>query len=132
MNYLKAILCGVLLWICVAVTFFILEHTPIIKDSVSIQTIISCVLIVFYAAIAASFYYKKQNTLSGISLGVIMSLTALIFDILLFVPLVEIPKGNTYQDFFTNPLLWVLTLLNITTVYCYWKKRIKISAPKLK
>ncbi|MFD1602420.1 DUF5367 family protein [Flavobacterium artemisiae] len=127
MNYLRAVLSGIILWISVAVTFFILEHTPIIKDSLNIQTVIICLFIIFYSSIGASFYYKKSISISGFQVGVIMSLTAILLDALVFVPLVEIPKGNTYQDFFSNPLLWILAILNIVTVYFYSKTKLKIN-----
>lgn len=127
MNYLRAVLSGIMLWICVAVTFYILEHTPIIKDSLNIQTVIICLFIIFYSAIGASFHYKKAISISGFQVGVIMSLTAILLDALLFVPLVEIPKGNTYQDFFSNPLVWILAILNIATVYFYSKTKLKIN-----
>lgn len=126
MNFLRAILSGILLWLCVAVTFFILEQIPFTKESVNRQTFIICILLVLYSLTAASFYYKKRSNFSGFQLGVIMPLTAILMDILLFVPFVEIPKGNTYQDFFSNPLLWILAVLNIATVYFYWKKKFKI------
>lgn len=125
MNYLRAVLSGIMLWICIAVTFYILEHTPIIKDSLNIQTVIICLFIIFYSAIGASFYYKKAISISGFQVGVIMSLTAILLDALLFVPLVEIPKGSTYQDFFSNPLVWILAILNIATVYFYSKTKLK-------
>ncbi|CAM3426254.1 DUF5367 family protein [Flavobacterium chungbukense] len=123
MNYLRAVLSGVILWIFVALSFFILEHTPIVKDSLNIQTALICILIVFYSIFGASFYYQNGISTSGIPIGIIMSLTAILLDILIFVPFVEIPKGHTYQDFFSNPLLWLLAVLNVLTVYFYWKKR---------
>ncbi|MDP5201687.1 DUF5367 family protein [Flavobacterium sp. DG2-3] len=126
MKYFRAVLSGLILWICVATSFFILEHTPVVKESLNMQTIIICILIIFYSFIGASFYYKKENNLSGIQLAIIMSFTAVFMDALLFVPLVEIPKGNTYQDFFSNPLLWILATINIAAVYFYWKKNFKI------
>lgn len=127
MNYWRAVLSGVLLWFFVAATFYILEHTPIVKDSLGIQTVLICILIVFYSTIGASYYYKKVRNTSGFQVGLVMSFTAILLDILIFVPLVEIPKGNTYQDFFSNPLLWILAALNIITVAAYWKKRSKAS-----
>lgn len=126
MNFIKAVTAGVLVWTCMVITFIILEHTPIIKYSLNAQTAIACVLVVFYARIGASYYYKKGNRAFGLSLGIIMSTTAVLLDVLLFVPLVEIPKGNTYQDFFSNPLLYLLAILNLLSVYFYWKQKIKI------
>jgi len=55
-----------------------------------------------------------------------MSLIAILMDILIFVPFVEIPKCNTYRDFFSNPLIWILAILTAATVYFYWKKIFKI------
>lgn len=127
MNYLRAVLSGVILWISVAATFFILEHTPILKDSIPIQTAIICLFIIFYSSIGASFYYKKAISATGFQVGIIMSLTAILLDALLFVPLVEIPKGSSYLEFFSNPLLWILAVLNIATVYLYWKTKLKIN-----
>ncbi|AXB58600.1 DUF5367 family protein [Flavobacterium fluviale] len=66
------------------------------------------------------------KNLSRIQVSLIMSLIAILMDILIFVPLVEIPKGNTHRDFFNNPLKWILAILNAATVYFYWKKRFKI------
>ncbi|MFB9076550.1 DUF5367 family protein [Flavobacterium procerum] len=126
MNYFRAILSGVIVWICVAVSFMILEKIPFLKESLNLQTLIVCFLIILYAILGASFYYKKENKTSGFQLGLIMSATAILMDIIVFVPLVEIPKGNSYQDFFSNPLLWILAFLNAMTVFLYWKIKYKI------
>lgn len=125
MNYLRAILSGIIVWICVVLTFYFLEHTPIIQQSLNAQNLIIAILIILYAWIGAFFYYKNGNKTFGLSIGIMMSLTAILLDSLLFVPLVEIPKGNTYQDFFSNPLLYTLAILNVLTVYFYWRLKVR-------
>lgn len=124
MNHLRAILSGIIVWFFMVISFSIIEHIPIIKDSLNLQSIIVIVLIVFYAWIGAAFYYKKGNKTFGLAIGIIISAVALSLDLILFVPLVEIPKGNTYQDFFSNPLLYILSVENVLTVFLYWKLKI--------
>ncbi|KAF2517008.1 DUF5367 family protein [Flavobacterium foetidum] len=126
MNYFRAILSGLIVWCCIAVSFTVLEHIPFIRESQNTQAFLASFLIIPYAILGASFYYKKENKTSGLRLGLIMSCTAILMDAIVFVPLVEIPKGNSYQDFFTNPLLWILAFLNAMTVFLYWKFRYKI------
>ena len=121
MNYLRAILAGIIVWVCVVITFTILEIVPIIKDSLNLQTFIITVLIIVYACIGARFYYTRAEKKLGLRVGLIMSVTAITLDILLFVPLVEIPKGNTCQGFLSNPLLWTLSCINAITVFLYLK-----------
>lgn len=80
--------------------------------------------IVFFGSIGAKIYYQKVPNTNGLKLGIVMSLTALILDVLVTVPFVEIPNGRSYFSFFTSPVLWILAILNAFSVYFYWKKKI--------
>lgn len=126
MLYLRAIASGVFIWSCVSLSFYALKHIPYIKDSFSTQAFIVMIGISVYAFLGACFYYKKGYKTNGIIVGIILSGTALLMDILITVPFVEIPKGRNYQGFFSNPVLWILVLITVFTVYFYWKKHIKI------
>jgi hypothetical protein len=124
MNYSRAIVSGLIVWLCVSVSFYVLEHIPVINKSYNTQIIIIGLLILLYAWIAAGFYYKKGDKTPGLQVGIIISLTAILLDIAITVPLVEIPKGNSYQDFFSSPALWILSILNALTVFFYWKRTV--------
>lgn len=124
MNYLRALFSGTIAWLCVVITFYIIENIPFFKTSITAQAIITAFTIVFYAWFAAVFYYKKAPQKSGLQAGIVITATALILDVLITVPLIEIPKGNSYQAFFSNPLLWILAVINILTVFMYWKQNI--------
>lgn len=63
--------------------------------------------------------------MSGLQLGIIMSLTALFLDIIITVPFVEIPNGRSYESFFTSPVLWILAFVNAFSVFL-WKKGNKV------
>ena len=119
MNYLRAIFAGTIAWFCVVMTFYILEHISIFKKSLILQAIIAVFAIIFYAFLAAKFYYRKAEKKLGFLTGIVITATALILDVLITVPFIEIPKGSSYQVFFSNPLLWILVAVNIVTVYFY-------------
>ena len=124
MNWGRAILSGTIAWLCVVVTFYILENIPFVQKSPTALAIIATVTIVFYAWFAAVIYYKKTEKKSGLQAGIVITATALILDALVTVPFIEIPKGNSYQAFFSNPLLWILAIINVITVFVYWKRNI--------
>lgn len=127
MKNFRAIFTGALIWLFVFITFTILGFIPSIKDSLNQQTLIVAILILPYALFGAYLYYKNGNKVHGLVSATIMSLTAILLDILITVPFVEIPKGGSYISFFTFPLFWLLVAINTTTVYCYWIFKIKRS-----
>ncbi|WP_166924038.1 DUF5367 family protein [Flavobacterium poyangense] len=125
MNYYKILVPGIFVWICVSLSFALLELIPILKNHFNIQALIVMILIVLYAFTGSFFYYKNGSKTNGLLLGLTMSFTALLLDVLITVPFVEIPNGRTYESFFSSPFLWLLVFLNSATVYCYWKVKIQ-------
>lgn len=127
MNKIRAISTGALIWLFIFITFASLSYVPVIKHSLTQQALIVGVLIIPFAFLGASLFYKNGNKLHGLVTSVIMSITAIILDALITVPLVEIPKGGSYESYFTFPLFWLLVAINTATIYLYWKLRIKLS-----
>jgi len=125
MKKFRAILIGALVWVLVLIAFTILGTMPGIKDSLNLQALIVSILIIPFAIFGASIYYKNGNKNNGFIVGIIMAVTALTLDALITVPLFEIPNGGSYLSFYTFPLLWLLVAVNITTVYSYWKLKVK-------
>ncbi|PRD54652.1 DUF5367 family protein [Sphingobacterium gobiense] len=130
MKHFRAISIGAMVWVFIFLTFAVLEYVPTIKDSLNLQVLAVGILIVPYAIFGASIFYKNGNEEHGMKVGIIMALTALILDAVVTVPFVEIPRGGSYQSFFSFPLLWVLAFINIATVYFYWRLKNKESFPK--
>ena len=60
MVYLRGIVSGVFVWLCVSLSFYVLEQIPLVKDSFSAQALIVMICISLYAFLAAQFYYKKE------------------------------------------------------------------------
>lgn len=126
MIYLRGMLAGLFVWLCVSISFYVLGNIPLLKDSFFMQAFIVMICISFYAFLGAQFYYKKGYQTNGITTGILISGTALLLDVFITVPFVEIPNGRSYQSFFSSPILWILILTTVLTVYFYWKKNIKI------
>ncbi|WP_281232390.1 DUF5367 family protein [Flavobacterium gelatinilyticum] len=120
MKYLSALSSGILVWIGVSLSFYILEKVPVVKDSFYVQSAITAFLIIFFAIGSAKLFYRK-NEMNGLKLGIIMSVTALVLDVIITVPFVEIPNGRSYESFFTSPVLWILAFVNAISVYL-WKR----------
>lgn len=125
MKYLRGILSGCIVWLCVSISFYLLGNIALLKNHFWIQALIVMVLIVFYAFAGAKFYYQKKYSINGFVLGVVMSGTALFLDVLITVPFVEIPEGRSYKSFFNSPILWALAFINTFSVYWYWHKKVK-------
>ena len=122
MRFFRAVFSGILVWIAVSLSFYVLEKVYFLEESFLWQSILTTIFIVFFAIGAAKFYYLKEYKMSGLQLGIIMSATALILDVFITVPYVEIPNGRSYESFFTSPVLWILAFTNAFTVYI-WKKK---------
>ncbi|NBP67711.1 MAG: hypothetical protein EBR30_05665 [Cytophagia bacterium] len=125
MNYLNAIRSGFIVWILLIITFTIFSSIPGIQDSTLQQTLVVTIFMVGYATMGAALYYKKGVHHHGIKVGLIISATALILDVLITVPFLEIPAGRSYLSFFSSPLLWMLVLVNLVTIYLYWVLRVR-------
>jgi len=129
MKKLRAISTGALVWLFIFIMFAILGYVPILKDSLDRQAIVVGVFIVPFAIYGASVYYRNGSRENGLIIGLVMATTALVLDAIVTVPLIEIPKGGSYQGFYTYPLLWLLVAVNIATVYFYWRLKIQRSRP---
>ena len=126
MSIRCAILFGCAVWIFVLTTFTIMSLIPGIKSSEFLQTMIMAAFIIPFASSGAALYYRNGNQSNGFMVGIVMVSTALLLDIIVTVPMVEIPyNGGNYHAFFTNPVLWFLVLENVMVVYLYWFVRIR-------
>jgi len=127
MKKIRAISTGALVWLFIVITFVILGYVPMLKDSLDRQAIVVSIFIVPFAVYGASVYYRNGSKENGLIIGIVMAATALLLDAIVTVPLIEIPKGGSYQGFYTYPLLWLLVAVNIATVYFYWRLKIQRS-----
>lgn len=128
MKIVQAILSGSIVWMFVLTAFSIMSFIPGIKNSEMQQGLIIGILLIPFASIGAAHYYRKGDTTNGFKVGLVMVSSALFLDVIVTVPMVEIPyNGGSYFAFFTNPLLWFLVVENLVVVYLYWRLKVKRS-----
>ncbi|MEO6176752.1 MAG: DUF5367 family protein [Flavobacterium circumlabens] len=125
MNYVKMLLAGLFVWVCVSAAFYLSVLFDIINHSFNINLLIVLVIMFLSSTNWASFYYKNDPKKHGLLLGLGMSITAVLLDVSITVPFVEIPKGSSYSHFFASPVIWILVVFNTATVFGYWKLKIK-------
>lgn len=129
MKTIRTLAVGSLIWALVFTSFAVLDGLPSLKGNVDSQALIISFLMIPFATLGTYIYYKNGNKDHGFKIALIMALTALALDALVTVPLLEIPQGRSYQSFFSYPQLWLLVLLNMLTIYLYWRLKVQTKTP---
>ncbi len=128
MNIKRAIATGILAWLIIFTVFAIMNFIPGIRESMVIQGLIGGLCIIPAAIIGASIYYKKSNRGNGFLIGIVMVFVALLLDLLITVPFIEIPyNGRGHIQFLANPVLWILLIENVIVIHLYWLRKVKPS-----
>lgn len=131
MKITRAITAGIIVWILIFTTFSLLMLFPITKGNLILQGIIVGISMVPFTISGTKFYYQKGHQTHGLPLGLTIISTALLLDVLITVPFVEIPNNGSYATFFSNPILWFLVVENVTVVWFYWKRNISLPMDQL-
>lgn len=124
-NFLRSILSGAIVWSMIFTLFIVLSMIPVVKDSKSYQIIIVSIMLIFFALLGATFYYKKGAIGHGLVVGSVMAATGLLLDACITVPLLILPiEGGSYSHFYSDPFLWILIAesMIVVTLYHYLKK----------
>lgn len=125
MKVLRAVVSGILVWSLVFSGFIILSFIPGIKEDETLQGIIAFIFIIPFAYLGTSFYYRNGTADNALIVGVTMAVTALLLDMAITVPFVEVPDGGSYSGFFTSPVLWILVTEELVVVFLYRKLKVK-------
>lgn len=128
MKTIRIFAVGTLIWFLVFTSFALLEYVPSLSGKVDSQALILSFLIVPFAGFGAYIYYKDGNREHGFKIALIMGILALALDALVTVPFIEIPHGRSYQSFFSYPQLYLLVILNMLTIYLYWRIKVVVKA----
>lgn len=125
MKVSRAILSGIIIWVLIFVSFTVMSFIPVIKDSELQQNLILYIILLPIVIIGAKFYYKKGSKANGLLLGLLISITGLLLDAIITIPVVIIPHGGDYMSFYLDPLLWGIIAEFILITYFYWKVKVK-------
>ncbi len=121
----RAIGSEVLIWSLVFTLFGVLDVIPATRDSIWLQGVVACTLVIPIALTAATFYYKTGSKFNGVAVALVMVTAALLLDVLITVPFFEMPyHGRSHFDFFTHPLLWIIVLEDVVIIYLYYRMKV--------
>ena len=125
MKTLRALLTAIAVWIGGVGTFIASYYVPLM-DNLDLQANIALSLsLIPLGWLGSRSYYSKYNSPKGYLFGFIMVLTAIVLDALLTVPLLVLPLGGTYLDFFGAAGFWFIALEYYLVVLLYWYVRVK-------
>lgn len=120
MKHLRTISFGIIIWILGVSVYSVSFYIPILEDLELQANILLSLGILPIVWFASKLYYTKKSTTKGYWLGLFFFLTATVLDALITVPLLIIPNGGTYYDFFTAPGFWLIGLEFIAAATLYW------------
>ncbi len=105
MNYKRALMTGVMLWVIIFVVVSILMFMPGLQNKVLSQHIIFWILLIPITLLLAKWHFRMDppNIKKGLLLGVIMLVAATVLDSIITVPFFV----KSYAVFFANPLLYM-------------------------
>lgn len=128
MKTYRALWTGGIIWALTFSSFALLDLVPALHGSETKQGFFVGIFIIIYAFLGAHLYYKTGDKTHGLLVGTFMTGIALVLDALITVPVVTIPQNGSYASFYFNPILWLLIVVNISSVFVYWKCFVATSA----
>ena len=125
MKTIKAIIIGGLIWILGSSFYSASYFLPFLEDVELQANLVLAIAIIPNAWMGAHLYYKWEPEMPGFKLAVITLLTAISLDAMITVPLLIIPQGGCFQQFFSAPAFWLIAAEYFLVVWGYWIFRVK-------
>lgn len=125
MKTTRVITIAIIIWILGVSCFVLGTYLPFLEDK-DLQANITLLVAIFPIVwFASHFYYRKDKQTSGFIIGLVFFLISGILDALVTVPLLIIPQGASYSDFFTDPGFWAIGALFVLITAAYWRLKVK-------
>ena len=120
MKTVRAILFGAVIWLLGVMAFSFSFYVPLMDDvelQANLTLFFAVIPIVWYGNM---LYHLNDNKTHGFKVGLTFFLTAAVLDALITVPILIIPFGGSYYEFFTDIGFWCIGLEFITVSMGYW------------
>ena len=120
MNFKRALLFGLLLWVFIFVLWSVIMFMPFLADRITTQYIVWWVVEIVLVLLLAKWYFKqrKPNLKEGFLLGVVALLVTTVLDLAITVPLFV----KSYSQFYGDWRLYVgFVLLLATATIAGWE-----------
>ncbi len=108
MKTTRAILSGIIVWILGVAIYVTSFYIPVLDNAELQANIALAIGLLFLAWFSATTYFMKYPAASATKLAVIMVGIAILLDAAITVPLLVLPVGGTYEDFFGATSFWFI------------------------
>ncbi len=104
MNYKRAIVFGLMLWLAIFIVLSLLMFIPVLKESNWAVNIVFWILLVPMVLLLSKWYFKQEppTVKKGLVLGIIALSVSIVLDILITVPFFV----GSFAVFFGDWMLW--------------------------
>lgn len=124
MKIFRAIAIGASIWV-LGVSLYSLSYVvPILENVEQQANMVLFVAVMPLVWFGCGIYYRKDSTTHGYIVGQTLLLTAAALDALITVPVLIIPNGGSYYEFFTDMGFWVIAFGFIATAVLYWYAKV--------
>ncbi|NQX77948.1 hypothetical protein [Gilvibacter sp.] len=127
MKLTRILIVGLAIWLLGALSFVLAYMLPFMENR-KLQANLGLIGILFPLVWNANrIYYKKSSAINGWILGTLFFLISGTMYALVTVPLLFIPEGGSYADFYGDPIFWLIGAVFIALSASYYYIRIKTS-----
>jgi len=98
---------------------------PFMEDQELQANLVLMVALVPAVLLGTHLYYRKGYMTSGLSLGVVMFLGAMVLDATITVPFFIMPYGGNHLSFFGDPGFWLIAVEYVAVVVVYSKFKLR-------
>lgn len=129
MNYLRAFRIAFVNWI-IGVSIFTLSYFFPFTENVELQANLSlAITLTALGWLGAKFYYRNGHKAPGYALALIILAVTIVLDALITVPVLFLPVGGTYGEFFGAAGFWILVMVYAGMVMGYdlYRRRIVLN-----
>ena len=125
LNLKHAFISSLVIYILGIIAFVGSYFVPVMEDVDLQANLVLMIAIVPAVLLGSHLYYRRGHSASGLPLGLVMFLGAMILDTIITVPLFMMPYGETHLSFFSDPGFWLIALEYVVVVYLYSKFKMK-------
>ena len=124
MKIKRAIVLGTIIWSIGILLYSLSYYVPILENPEAQAKLVLFVAVMPLVWLGCGFYYKKDSQTHGYLVGQALLLTAVALDALITVPFFVIPKGGSYDSFFTGLGFWIIAIEFLLVATLFWYARV--------
>ena len=125
LNFKHALISSLVVYILGITAYMGSYFVPVMEDQALQANLVLMFAIVPAALLGSILYYRRGYLTSGLPLGLVMFLGAMVLDAIITVPLLIMPYGGTHLTFFSDPGFWLIALEYIMVVMVYSKFKLR-------